>query len=115
MVPIQLRAGGAFLALAAVLFIFAFLAFMRGEQVYALTPQFLLTVIAAIIFGAFATTDKTQAGSRKQVIALAIAVLLIGIGIIVPNTVLALTPTFWLAMWGVGALLCALILRRLSM
>jgi len=113
MVPIQLRAGGAFLALAVVLFIFAFLAFMRGEQVYELTPQFLLTVVAAIIFGAFATTDKTQAGSRKQVFALAIAVLLIGI--IVPNTVLTLTPTFWLAMWGVGALLCALILRRLSM
>ena len=76
MAPIQLRAGGAFIALAVVLLLFAFIAFLRGEQIFAVSLQFVLTACAAIIFGAFATTDKTQAGSRSQVIALTSSVVL---------------------------------------
>lgn len=115
MAPIQLRAGGAFIALAMVLLLFAFIAFLRGEQTFAVSLQFVLTACAAIIFGAFATTDKTQAGSKSQVIALTFAVVILVLGVLVPTTVLAYTPTHWVGMWGVGALLCALTLRRLSM
>ncbi|MCP1387067.1 hypothetical protein M5J20_02525 [Corynebacterium sp. TA-R-1] len=115
MVPIQLRAGGAFIALALVLFLFAFVAFLRGDTLYTITPQFICTAVAAVIFGSFATFNTAQGGSRKQLIALGAAVLLLGLGVLVPNTALAVTPTYWLGLWAVGALLCALILRRSAM
>ncbi|AKV58367.1 hypothetical protein [Corynebacterium riegelii] len=114
MVPIQLRAGGAFMALAVVLFIFAFLAFMRGDQTYALTLRFVLTCVASLIFGAFATTNTATGGSRKQLVALGVAVALIAVGMVVPNQALTIVPTTSLALWGGGALVCALILRRFS-
>ena len=115
MAPIELRAGGAFIALAVVLVLFSFVAFLKGEHTFAITLQFVLTACAAIIFGAFATTDKTQAGSKSQVIALASAVVLLVVGVVVPATTLTYVPTYWVGLWGIGALLCALTLRRLSM
>lgn len=114
MAPIQLRVGGAFIATAVVLFIFAFLSIMRGEAVFDITSRFVMIVAASVIFGAFATSDTSQPGSRKQLIALGIAVALLAIGMLLPNTVLTVAPTMWLVLWGVGALLCALILRRFS-
>lgn len=114
MVPLQLRAGGAFMALAVVLFIFAFLAFMRGEVVHDITVRFALTCTAALIFGAFATTNTATGGSRTQLMALSVAVALIAVGMLMPNLVLTVAPTTWLALWGGGALVCALILRRFS-
>lgn len=114
MVPLQLRAGGAFMALAVVLFIFAFLAFTRGEEMHDITVRFVLTCAAALIFGAFATTNTSTGGSRAQLIALGVAVALIAAGMLVPNQVLTVAPTTWLALWGGGALVCALILRRFS-
>ena len=115
MVPLQLRVGGAFMALALALFLFGFIAMLRGQALFDVTPQFLFTCLAAVIFGAFATTRRDQAGSRAQVIALAVAVALIGIGMILPSAAVAVTQTYWLALWGGGALLCALILRRSAM
>lgn len=115
MVPIQLRAGGAFVALALVLFLFAIVAFVRGEATYELTPQFGCTVVAACLFGAFATTDTSTGGSKKQLGALGAAVVLIAVGMFLPNTALTVAPTYWLALWAVGALFCALMLRRSAM
>ena len=114
MVPIQLRAGGAFIALAVVLFLFAFLTLMRGEQTFDVTLRFALTCVASVIVGAFATTSTAVGGSKAQIIALVAAVALIALGMLVPQAALTVVPTVWLAMWGVGALLCALILRRVS-
>ncbi|WP_350354562.1 hypothetical protein [Corynebacterium aquatimens] len=82
---------------------------------YTITPQFLCTVVAAVIFGSFATFSKEQGGSRKQLVALIIAVVLLGVGVVMPNTELAATQSYWLALWAVGALLCSLILRRSAM
>lgn len=114
MAPIQLRVGAAFIATAVVLFIFAFLALMRGEATFEITSRFVCIVAASVIFGAFATSDTSQPGSRTQLVALGVAVALLAVGMLLPNAVLTLAPTLWLVLWGVGALLCALILRRFS-
>lgn len=115
MVPVQLRAGGAFIALAVVLLLYAFVSVVKGEPLFAITPQFLCTVVAACLFGAFATTNKSVGASRTQLIVLGLAVILVGVGALLPNNALTVTQTYWLGLWGVGALLCALILRRATM
>ncbi|QPK82372.1 hypothetical protein G7Y29_05510 [Corynebacterium qintianiae] len=111
MIPIQLRVGGAFIALALVLVIYAAVAFFRGQGVFELTPQVLSILAAALIFGANATFVREQSRSRTQVLALAVAVALVVVGVLVPSTVLFLTQTYWLLLWAGAAILCALILR----
>lgn len=112
MVPVQLRVGGAFLGLAAAMLLYAIIGFLGSEATFAITPQ-VLTVFAAIgLLGAFATTSTQQNGSRTQVIALAVAVGLIGLGILLPDVTLMVTTPVWLAAWAVAAALCAVVLRR---
>lgn len=112
MAPIQLRAGGAFITLAAALFLFTVLSVLRGDELFAMTLQTLTVIVAAIIIGAFATVSTSQEGSRTQVIALIIALVLIGLGVALPTFTLFYTQAYWPALWGIGALLCAVVLRR---
>ena len=112
MVPVPLRAGGAFLAIALVLLIYAALAFFRSEPAFAITPQVVTILVAAAIFGANATFVRGQTHSRVQVGALAAAVVLVVVGVLLPATTLFITQTFWLILWAVTGIMCALVLRR---
>src|SRR5690625_7721231 len=77
-IPIQVRVGGAFMALAAVLFLLALVAvFTDGWGTpFAWTPIRVAIIIAALLVGGFATVRTDQKSSVVQVVALAIAVLL---------------------------------------
>ena len=112
MVPVQLRVGGAFLGIALVLVLYAVLALLRGDAAFPVTPQVLSIIVAVAIVGAFATYNTKQEGSRTQVGALIVAVVLIGLGFIAPDTELMATTPFWLIGWALAAGLCAVVLRR---
>lgn len=113
-VPLALRVGGAFMALAVALVIFAVVAvFVDGWMApFAVTPRFLSILVAAIILGAFATIRADQASSRTQVVALAIAVAIVIFSRFIPNEPLTVMAQYWLAMYAVFAFMCALIIRR---
>lgn len=112
MIPVQLRVGGAFVALALVFIIHAAMAFVRGEALFAFTPQVLSILAATAVFGANATFVRGQRRSRGQVVALAVAVLLVVAGVLAPRAELFVAPTYWLVLWACVAGVCALILRR---
>ena len=112
MVPVQLRVGGAFMGIALVLVLYAVLALLRGDAAFPVTPQVLSIIVAVAIVGAFATYNTKQEGSRTQVGALIVAVVLIGLGFIAPDTELMATTPFWLIGWALAAGLCAVVLRR---
>lgn len=112
MVPVQLRVGGAFMGIALVLVLYAVLSLLRGDAAFSITPQVLSVIAAVAIVGAFATYNTKQEGSRTQVGALIVAVVLIGLGFIAPDTELMATTPFWLIGWALAAGLCAVVLRR---
>lgn len=112
MVPVQLRVGGAFMGIALVLVLYAVLALLRGDAAFPVTPQVLSIIVAVAIVGAFATYNTKQEGSRTQVGALIVAVVLIGLGFIAPDTELMATTPFWLIGWALAAGLCAVVLRH---
>ena len=112
MVPVQLRVGGAFMGIALELVLYAVLALLRGDAAFPVTPQVLSIIVAVAIVGAFATYNTKQEGSRTQVGALIVAVVLIGLGFIAPDTELMATTPFWLIGWALAAGLCAVVLRR---
>lgn len=112
MVPVQLRVGGAFMGIALVLVLYAVLALLRGDAAFPVTPQVLSIIVAVAIVGAFATYNTKQEGSRTQVGALIVAVVLIGLGFIAPDTEFMATTPFWLIGWALAAGLCAVVLRR---
>ncbi|AWB81890.1 hypothetical protein C3B44_05580 [Corynebacterium yudongzhengii] len=116
-VPASVRAGGAFLALALTLMIMLGLAILQeGWNVpFEITNRRLLILVAVIILGAFATQRKDQAGSRTQVIALVVGVGLIVISMLIPQSTLYTLQQWWIALYAVMALLCALVLRRASL
>lgn len=113
-VPLALRVGGAFMALAVALAIFAVVAvFADGWMApFAVTPRFLVILVAALILGAFATIRTDQQASRTQVIALIVAVAIVIFSRFIPNEPLTLMAQYWLAMYAAFAFLCALIIRR---
>ena len=113
-IPLTIRAGGAFMALAITLALFLLLSILSDGFMapFAVTPRFLLICVAAIIFGAFATVRKDQAASKAQVIALAVAVILVIISMLLPQQQIYVLSQGWLTLYAVGALVCALILRR---
>ena len=87
-VPLALRAGGAFIALAVALAIFGIIAWLSdGWAVpFAITPAFLGICVAAVLFGAFATVNRAQKPSVAQVVALSIAVAFIIASQFLPKT-----------------------------
>ncbi|AGF72492.1 hypothetical protein [Corynebacterium halotolerans] len=113
-IPVALRVGGAFMALAIVLLVFTVVSvFLDGWMVpFVVTPSFLVILLAAVIFGAFATVRKDQAASRSQVIALIVAVALVILSRFLPATALYVMAQYWLPMYAVLAFLCGLVIRR---
>lgn len=113
-IPIQVRVGGAFMGLAAVLFLLALVAvFTDGWAApFAWTPIRVAIVIAALLVGGFATVRRDQKASMTQVVALAVAVLLIIGSRFVPQEIYLVQHQAFLVLYGGAALICALILRR---
>ncbi|HCG45758.1 MULTISPECIES: hypothetical protein [Corynebacterium] len=115
-IPTTLRVGGAFMFLAFVLILLAVISVFRDgwQAPFTWTYGTLAIVAAALIAGAFATIRRDQRASKTQVIALAVAVVLVIAGRFAPSTVLVVMDQYWLLLYAVGAGLCALILRRVS-
>ncbi|BAU95878.1 hypothetical protein N24_1616 [Corynebacterium suranareeae] len=113
-VPAGIRIGGAFVALGLVLLVFAAIELFTSGMLktFAITPGFLMILVAAIILGAFATTSKYEPSSKTQIISLSIAVVLVIASRLLPSVELYVVEQFWLSAWGVAALLCGLIIRR---
>ncbi|ANE04046.1 hypothetical protein [Corynebacterium crudilactis] len=116
-VPAGIRIGGAFVALGLVLLVFAAIALFSTGMLnnFVITPGFLLILVAAIILGAFATTSKYEPSSKTQIISLSIAVIMVIGSRLLPTVELYVVEQFWLSAWGVGALLCGLVIRRAQM
>lgn len=113
-IPIGLRVGGAFVAIAFVLFIFTFVqvATVGWMEPVAVTARFLLIVITAGVFGGFATIRKDQAASRLQVGALIVALVLVVVGRFLSPEPIVVWEQYWLPIYGSLALVCGLIVRQ---
>lgn len=113
-VPAGIRIGGAFVALGAVMIVFGVIELFSGGllQPFAVTPRFLVILLAAAILGGFATVSRYENSSRLQVIALAVAVILVFASRALPNDPIMLIEQFWLSLWAVTAIICGLIIRR---
>lgn len=113
-VPAGIRIGGAFVALGAVMIVFGVIELFSGGllQPFAVTPRFLVILLAAAILGGFATVSKYENSSRLQVIALVVAVILVFASRALPNDPIMLIEQFWLSLWAVTAIICGLIIRR---
>lgn len=113
-VPAGIRIGGAFVALGAVMIVFGVIELFSGGllQPFAVTPRFLVILLAAAILGGFATVSRYEDSSRLQVIALAVAVILVFASRALPNDPIMLIEQFWLSLWAVTAIICGLIIRR---
>ena len=95
-VPAGIRIGGAFVALGAVMIVFGVIQLFNGGllQPFAVTPRFLVILLAAAILGGFATVSKYENSSRLQVIALAVAVILVFASRALPNDPIILIEQF---------------------
>ncbi|QGU04620.1 hypothetical protein [Corynebacterium comes] len=113
-VPLALRVGGAFMALAVALLVFTAVALITDGWMtpYVVTPRFLIILVAVIILGAFATVRRDQAASRAQVIALIAAVVLVMFTRLIPNEGIYVMEQYWLAMYAVAAFVAGLVIRR---
>ncbi|CAB0646305.1 hypothetical protein CIP107567_01225 [Corynebacterium diphtheriae] len=81
-VPLGLRVGAAFLAVAMALAIFTFIHILKDgwAEGFHVTARFTLILIAAALVGAFATVNKASRGSVLQLTGLVVALLLIFLG-----------------------------------
>ncbi|MEX3514150.1 MULTISPECIES: hypothetical protein [unclassified Corynebacterium] len=113
-IPLQLRVGGAFIAVALVLVIMTIVAVLTEGWMspFVWTPARVALVVAALIIGAFATIRKDQRPSITQVVALGGAVLIIIASRFLPSAELAVMGQWWLLIYSGLALVCALVLRR---
>lgn len=113
-IPLQLRVGGSFIAVALVLVIMTFVAVLTEGWMspFVWTPARVALVVAALIIGAFATIRKDQRPSVAQVAALGGAVLIIIASRFLPTAQLAVMGQWWLLIYAGLALVCALALRR---
>lgn len=113
-VPAAIRIGGAFAALGIVLLIFTFVEVTTVGWLtpFSVTPRFLMILLAAALVGAFATAGVANSRSVGQVAALAVALVLVVAGRLVPNPTLMIMEQWWLPAYGLLALACSLVLRR---
>lgn len=112
--PAALRVGGAFLVVAFVLVLFALISvFSDGWGApFVWTYSNLTIIIAAVLVGSFSTMNKEHAGSRAQIIALAVAVALIIASRFLPQHDVLIQQQYWLLFYAGMSAICALILRR---
>ncbi|MDY5840345.1 MAG: hypothetical protein SPJ78_06485 [Corynebacterium camporealensis] len=116
-IPLALRVGGAFMALASVLFLFAVLSVFQDGwgALFEWTYSKLALCLAALILGGFATVSKNQSASKVQDIALVISVLLVIFSQFLSREALMIQEQYWVVMYAGAAVLCSLILRRTLM
>lgn len=113
-IPAALRAGGAFMLLAAVLALFGLVSIFTDGwgATFEWTWRRLAIVGAALLVGAFSTQRRDQRGSREQIIALVLALVLIIASRALPSTVLTTMGQYVVFLYAVAAGLCAVIIRR---
>ena len=113
-IPAALRVGGAFMLLAAVLALFGLVSIFTDGwgATFEWTWRRLAIVGAALLVGAFSTQRRDQRGSREQIIALVLALVLIIASRALPNTVLTTMGQYVVFLYAVAAWLCAVIIRR---
>ncbi|WP_308607342.1 hypothetical protein [uncultured Corynebacterium sp.] len=113
-IPAALRVGGAFMLLAAVLALFGLVSIFADGwgATFEWTWRRLAIVGAALLVGAFSTQRRDQRGSREQIIALVLALVLIIASRALPNTVLTTMGQYVVFLYAVAAGLCAVIIRR---
>lgn len=116
-IPAAVRAGGAFIALALTLAILLVVAVLRDGWMapFEVTNRVILILLAALVLGAFATQRTDQEFHRGQVVALAAGLGLIVVSMLIPQSTVYVLAQYWIAMYAVLALVCALILRRASL
>lgn len=113
-IPAPLRVGGAFMLLAAVLALFGLVSIFTDGwgATFEWTWRRLAIVGAALLVGAFSTQRRDQRGSREQIIALVLALVLIIASRALPSTVLTTMGQYVVFLYAVAAGLCAVIIRR---
>lgn len=113
-IPAALRVGGAFMLLAAVLALFGLVSIFTDGwgATFEWTWRRLAIVGAALLVGAFSTQRRDQRGSREQIIALVLALVLIIASRALPGTVLTTMGQYVVFLYAVAAGLCAVIIRR---
>ena len=109
-----LRVGGAFMLVAAVLALFGLVSIFTDGwgATFEWTWRRLAIVGAALLVGAFSTQRRDQRGSREQIIALILALVLIIASRALPSTVLTTMGQYVVFLYAVAAGLCAVIIRR---
>lgn len=113
-IPMPMRVGGAFMALALTLLLMGVVAVLSEGWMapFEWTLSRLAILVVAIIVGAFATIRVDQKASRSQVVALALALALIVISRFLPESTLVVMGQHWLLLYAITALLCGLVIRR---
>ncbi|WP_224400367.1 YfhO family protein [Corynebacterium poyangense] len=113
-IPLPLRVGGAFIAIALALVIFLVLEIAQHGWLapVEITSRMVLILCAAALVGAFATVRRNQRPGVSQVIALTGAVVLVILSRFLPSSTLFITAQTWMLGWAILALMCAVILRR---
>lgn len=113
-IPAALRVGGAFMLLAAVLALFGLVSIFTDGwgATFEWTWRRLAIVGAALLVGAFSTQRRDQRGSREQIIALVLALVLIIASRALPSTVLTTMGQYVVFLYAMAAGLCAVIIRR---
>ncbi|MCQ9677441.1 MULTISPECIES: hypothetical protein [Corynebacterium] len=113
-IPAGLRVGGAFALLAAVLALFGLISIFTDGwgATFEWTWRRLAIVGAALLVGAFSSQRHDQRGSREQIIALILALVLIVASRALPTTVLTTMGQYVVFLYAVGAALCAAVIRR---
>lgn len=108
------RVGGAFLALAVVLGLFTFISLVNQgiSGVFPVTWRFLMIIVASMLLGAFGTVHRDEERTTRHVV-----ILVISVGLVVFSRFIAPDPIYviaswWLPVYAVMALLCALVIRR---
>lgn len=113
-IPAGLRVGGAFALLAAVLALFGLISIFTDGwgATFEWTWRRLAIMGAALLVGAFSSQRHDQRGSREQIIALILALVLIVASRALPTTVLTTMGQYVVFLYAVGAALCAAVIRR---
>ncbi|AKK05949.1 hypothetical protein CMUST_08120 [Corynebacterium mustelae] len=113
-IPVPIRVGGAFMAVAIVLAIFTAVEVITNGWMtpFEVTPRFLAIVIAGAVLGAFATINRNQKASIVQVVALTTALILVVGSRFLPHMVLMVWDQFWLPAYALLAFACSLAIRR---
>lgn len=113
-IPVPIRVGGAFMAVAIVLVFFTVVEVITNGWLvpFAVTPRFLALLLAGALVGGFATMNKNQPPSVIQVGALITALLCVIAGRFLPQTTLMMWDQYWLPAYALLAFGCSLAIRR---